>query len=278
MAGGGMQQQGQGGNVYNTSANAYNGAVANASSPQAFGQRTQANMNPYIQNVTDRTMNDMERQRQMAINDTGAAAQAAGAFGGSRHGVAESLTNEAYGRAFGDVAANLNMNGYNNAQNLSMQQGQQLGQLAGQGFGMGNSITQQQLQQGTLMQGMNQSLIDAARGQWQGFAGAPGQSLQYPLAAISGVPSGQTTTTEQNPGLLNYLSLGASLLGACWVAREVYGPTNPRWMLFREWLLNDGPVWFRNLYIKHGEKFAGVVKRNPWMKPIIRRFMDSRIK
>lgn len=205
MAGGGNQ------NVYQQSAGAYQGALANTT-PGGFGARTAANMNPFQQQVTNRTMQDMERQRQMAMNNMGAAATRANAFGGARHGVAEAQTNAEYGRAFGDMAANLNMQNFGNAQNLSMQQGQQMAGLAGQGFDMGNSITQQQLAQGTMLQGLNQAVIDAARGQWQGYANAPAQSLQYPLAAISSVPHGQTTTTEQQPGLFNYLSLGLGLL------------------------------------------------------------------
>ena|SRR6056297_3222115 len=200
-----------GGNVYQQSAGAYQGALQNTT-PGGFGARTAANMNPFQQQVTNRTMQDMERQRQMTMNDLGAQATAANAFGGSRHGVAEAETNAGYGRAFGDMSANMNMQNFNNAQNLSMQQGNQLSQLAGQGFGMGNSITQQQLAQGTMLQGVNQAIIDAARGQWQGYAGAPGQSLQYPLAAIGSIPYDQTSTTENQPGLFNYLSLGASLL------------------------------------------------------------------
>jgi hypothetical protein len=65
---------------------------------------------------------------------------------------------------------------------------------------------------------------------------------------------------------------------ACWVAREVYGISNPMWVLFREWLLNDSPGWFRNLYIKHGQRFAGWLSKNEWLKPSIKKWMDSRIK
>ena len=28
----------------------------------------------------------------------------------------------------------------------------------------------------------------------------------------------------------------------CWVAREVYGETNPQWLLFRSWLLGDSKL------------------------------------
>ena len=43
---------------------------------------------------------------------------------------------------------------------------------------------------------------------------------------------------------------------ACWVAREVYGIENPKWLEFREWMLNDAPSWLRNLYLKYGESSA----------------------
>ena len=63
----------------------------------------------------------------------------------------------------------------------------------------------------------------------------------------------------------------------CWVAREVYGETNPSWMLFREWLIDDSPSWFRNLYIKYGERFANWISDKPRIKSIIRKWMDSKI-
>lgn len=68
-----------------------------------------------------------------------------------------------------------------------------------------------------------------------------------------------------------------AIFSACWVAREVYGEHNPRWQMFRHWLATRGPRWFVRLYLRHGEKFAKWLKRNPWLKPMIRRWMDSRI-
>ena len=64
----------------------------------------------------------------------------------------------------------------------------------------------------------------------------------------------------------------------CWVAREVYGEANPQWLMFRRWLLGDSPSWFRNLYISKGEAFANWLSNNACLKPMIRRWMDSRIR
>ena len=63
----------------------------------------------------------------------------------------------------------------------------------------------------------------------------------------------------------------------CWVAREVYGEENPRWIQFREWLMVKAPSWFRKLYIKYGEGFAKWIKNKPRIKNLIRKWMDSRI-
>ena len=64
----------------------------------------------------------------------------------------------------------------------------------------------------------------------------------------------------------------------CWVAREVYGEDNPKWMKFRDWMLHHSPSWFFNFYVEHGEKIAAWLKRHPWAKRPIRIWMDSRIR
>jgi hypothetical protein len=63
--------------------------------------------------------------------------------------------------------------------------------------------------------------------------------------------------------------------GNCWVAREVYGNENPMWLLFREWMLNESPSWFRNSYIKYGERFAAFISNKPFVKKLIRKWMTS---
>lgn len=66
--------------------------------------------------------------------------------------------------------------------------------------------------------------------------------------------------------------------GACWVAREIYGVNNPKWLVFREWMLLESPTWFRFTYLKYGEDFAKWVKPHKLTKSIIRIFMDNRIR
>ena len=64
----------------------------------------------------------------------------------------------------------------------------------------------------------------------------------------------------------------------CWVARAVYGETNPKWLIFREWLFTLAPTWLFKLYIKFGKRFASFIKDKPKIKNIIRHYMDKAIK
>jgi len=87
--------------------------------PQSFaGSDLSAYTNPYEQQVVDNTLADIERQRQMAVNNQAGQFTQSGAFGGSRQGVADSLTNEAYGRTAASTAAQLRQQGYDTASGL----------------------------------------------------------------------------------------------------------------------------------------------------------------
>jgi hypothetical protein len=98
-----------------------------------------------------------------------------------------------------------------------------------------------------------------------------------------------SANASRNAGLMGGLgAIGGGLaqgIGAagsvgaffCWVAREVYGPTNPAWLQFREWMFTESPNWFFNLYKKYGERFAQWISDKPRIKSIIRKWMDSRI-
>lgn len=81
-------------------------------------------MNPYVDNVVDASMGDAERARQMAVNNTADAATAAGAFGGSRHGVAEALTNQGALQQFGLLSAQLRAQGFDQARDAAQQENQ----------------------------------------------------------------------------------------------------------------------------------------------------------
>ncbi len=66
-------------------------------------------------------------------------------------------------------------------------------------------------------------------------------------------------------------------MGMCWVAREVYGHSNPKWLVFRHWLQTQAPRWLHALYGAHGEAFAAWLHDKPAAKSAVRMLMDHAI-
>ncbi len=270
-------------NVFNQSANAYTGALQGTQGVMQGGPNIGAFVNPFTQGVVNTSMDALNRARQMTMNDIGAQATQAGAYGGSRHGVAEAESNRNFYDVAGQTASNLYNTGFNTAlgaaqgqQGMQLQAAGQLGNLSNLGFGYGTQLTNAQNTMGGQQQQMLQALIDAAKGQYGGFTGAPNAGLSSVLGALGAMPGGQGTTTQTStPGLSNYITAAATVAGAlCWVAREVYGADDPRWTQFRHWLLTDAPKWLLKAYATHGEAVARVVKRVPILKGILRPLMD----
>jgi hypothetical protein len=89
------------------------GAVDAARAPGQIGVDTLARtnfdayMSPYTQNVINRSLETLGGAQEQALNKLGAQATAARAFGGSRQGVAEAGTREAYGKQAADLVAGL---------------------------------------------------------------------------------------------------------------------------------------------------------------------------
>ena len=194
--------------------------------PQTIaGTDLSAYTNPYESQVVGQSLQDLERARQMQANQLGAQASQAGAFGGSRQAIMESELGRNYLDQAARTASGLRQAGFQNAQQLAGQdigyglQGSQnrqaaantLGNLSNLGFGQGMELSNQAWQQGGLAQGINQMLIDAAKGQYAGYTNAPAQSLQYMTGAIGASPAPMTQTNTKDPGLFDYLTLAASM-------------------------------------------------------------------
>jgi hypothetical protein len=77
-------------------------------------------MNPYTELVRANALGDLEAARQAAIQQTGERATAARAFGGSRQGVAEALTNQGFAKQAATLGTTLNEQAFNQA--MAMQQ------------------------------------------------------------------------------------------------------------------------------------------------------------
>ena len=77
-------------------------------------------MNPYTSQVRANALADLESARQAAIQQTGERATQARAFGGSRQGVAEALTNQGFAKQAANLGTTLNEQAFNQA--MAMQQ------------------------------------------------------------------------------------------------------------------------------------------------------------
>lgn len=200
-------------------------------------------MNPYTDQVVQTSQQALFDANQQALNANGYAATQAGAFGGSRHGVTEGQTNQAYLDANARMTADLYSQGYTQAQNIAAQdvaaknnmaqynatngmnaqlanqnaglQGAQLNldasnslaNIGNTGFTQANTLANQQAYYGAQQQAANQALIDQSMGMWNGYAAQPGTSLGYTAGAVGSVPYGTSQTTSQTPGLFDFMTL-----------------------------------------------------------------------
>ena len=121
--------------------------------------------------------------------------------------------------------------------------------------------------------------------QFQGYQGATiappnilGATGMEHQAAMNTYNQKMAQAGNTMSGLFGLGSAGIGAYGtiaACWVARAVYGETNPKWLIFREWLFTLAPKWLLKLYIRFGERFASFIKDKPKIKNIIRHYMDK---
>jgi hypothetical protein len=212
---------------------------------QNIGQFT----NPFQTQVINTALQNIEMQRQQQQLGNQAAATRARAFGGSRQGVQEALTNQAALMAAGQTAGNLAFQGFGQAAQLAQQdvaarqaQATQLAGLGGQqqairsqqaqqlltAGGIEDALRQQQAQQlmqvGGAEQATQQAQLDLA---YQDFL----RQQQYPLQQLGVLQAGlgQLNLGQQQtqPYFTNTASnvLGGALAGnALATALKFSGP------------------------------------------------------
>ena len=202
--------------------------AAGTYTPMNASQGMDAYYNPYTQNVVDSTMRDLMKGQRMSLNDMDFAASNAGAFGGSRHGIEGAETRGLYADKAYDAVSKLRQDGFNTALGAAqfdvgqqtaantnmLSAADQLAAMGQQSFDAGQTIEANQMRYGIIDQGIQQALIEAARGQFGGYTGAPGASTQYVNNALSNTPAPEsnTKTEEYQPGMFDYLKLAASLV------------------------------------------------------------------
>jgi hypothetical protein len=119
---------------------------------------------------------------------------------------------------------------------------------------------------------------------WSSENTSANQVLGSQLAGLRTVNSNQQNLS--NPFLQSFYSQGgkdsadfvssaaqAALAAAasCWVASEIFGGWYaPKTVLARFYINNIAPKWFKNLYLKYGERIAEFIHNKPILKIIIK--------
>lgn len=123
------------------------------------------------------------------------------------------------------------------------------------------ALMQQYFMPANVAQGVQSSItpLQVARANYYAQQDAPRQSGGGVLGGVLGALG----------------SAGGAYTGtSCWVAREVYGASNPKWLKFRRWLLNKAPEKTRALYLTKGPEVADIIRHNPRKKAEFKQTMD----
>jgi hypothetical protein len=195
-------------------------------------------MNPYTSQVRANALGDLESARRAAVQQTGERAMQARAFGGSRQGVAEALTNAGFAKQAGTLGTQLNENAFNQAvqlqaADLARQQqaaaanqtaglqgaqlrlggAQQLGSLAAQQQALRLGGAQAVMGAGGARQAADQQQMDAIRNIGLQRLGIVQSSLGASPANLGGTVS---TPTYSNPA--------SGALGGALAGGQMFGP------------------------------------------------------
>jgi hypothetical protein len=141
--------------------------AAQEMTPQTGASAMQAYQNPYETQVVQQTLRDIGTQAQMGQQNLAAQAQAAKAFGGSRHGIAEAEAMKGYTQQMADAAGRLRQQGFQTQLGAGQfDVGQQsasaarniAAENAARQFGAQTGMTAQQLNQAAGLQGASLNL------------------------------------------------------------------------------------------------------------------------
>ena len=178
-----------------------------------------------------------------------------------------------------DIERRLGVDRENLAEQQRIAEANQLRQLqlteAGLGRGIALAGAQTDIDQRNIDRALNVATGGTAQA-LQGF-GVGGNLAASAAATQAGLANAQANRQAQaKSGLGNAIGqIGSTAIKKCWVAREVYGLTNLRWFMFREWLETKAPRWLDKIYTTYGESFALFIHDKPRTKNTIRFFMDK---
>ena len=255
--------------------------------------------------------NQLTGSQETAFSQAGARENVAQQIQQQRYGQAmgqQELLQGAQGQAFEQamgregLAAGTQQTAFNQALQRGQAEQQRLqfgtNYQAGQAqLGSGAMSQLQQAQQPVLQAFYNQPILQGQVGQSQMMGANMGQASgpqlfnpesQTGMGSIYGAYNSQMNlqgaslqaNAAKSAGKSSLMgSLGGAAIGAlfCWVAREVYGEENPKWLEFRKWLISNADDNLLDAYIEHGEEFAAFISDKPKLKQLVKTWMDSKI-
>ena len=181
-------------------------------------------MNPYVDQVVDQSLADLQRQADMERQRIGSAAVRGGAFGGSRQAVAEQELQRNTADAFARQSGQLRAQAFESAQDRAQQGAELFGKLGLQQAAMGESAQAAQArdvgilsQLGGQEQAQQQAEIDAQRATALERQFEPYQRIGFMSDIFRGVPSTTSTLTSEtapSPSIVSQLGgLGMGIAG-----------------------------------------------------------------
>jgi hypothetical protein len=196
-------------------------ATALALQPTSIAGNIQQYINPFQQQVIGTALQNIENQRAQQQLQNAAAATRARAFGGSRQGVVEAMTNLNALQAAGQTAGNLAYQGFGQAAQLAQQdvasRQAQAAQLAGLGAQQ-QAIRQQQAQQllgvGAQEQAQQQAQLDLAYQDFLRQQAYPLQQLNIRTQGLSGFPAENQQIASQRLSQGQQFGQGVSTLAS----------------------------------------------------------------
>jgi len=197
-----------------------------AAEPYAGPDAYQQFMSPYQQQVIDATMTSFDKQAAMQRRGISDQAKQAGAFGGARHGIAESEYDAASDLNRAQMEAGLLQQGFGQAQAGAQQAFQQQQGLAGMVPGLYQQDIAQLGRVGATDQAQAQAGLDATRETARLKAYEPYERLGYLGTGVTGLLGGypgqyQSTVMPNPTPLQSALAIGTTGAG-------IIGAMNPR--------------------------------------------------
>jgi len=163
-------------------------------------QTAQQYYNPWLQEVEQNAIANLQRQGDLSLHNIGANARNVSAFGGARQGLQEGVLQSEVARQAGDMSAQLRNQGWTMAMNTAVQNAQAQAGMASQEQQVALQAGSALNQAGAQQQAQQQAGLTDQYQRWLQQQQYPLQQLQIRLAALQGVPYMPTAGKAKEAG------------------------------------------------------------------------------